>query len=132
MAPILTGCGNTTKTGTTEGQGAGPTLNAAIANAVNNAQAIASLSPPSFPRCPISCPVRRVGPVVPGLFTVATSGEFDVNSPTGKIRLFYVTGSLEWNVTRNCSKLKLSMVRGIGPTRRKAPGKRTRYRSPER
>jgi len=121
---IQWGCATIKKTGTTEGQGAGQTRNAAIRNGATDAYNKTAL--PGFPSCAIICPVRKISPLEAVAFTVTEEGEFDVSSPNGPVHLFYVRGTLEWSITRTCSKLKLLQLRIAAPKASKATGKRAK------
>jgi len=112
---IQSPCAPIRKTGTMEGQGAGSTRNAAIVHATMGAYNMTALSLPTFPRCPNICPIQKVGPLEVGAFNITEEGEFDLNSPTGKIHRFYVKGTLEWSITRTCSKITISPLFAAGP-----------------
>lgn len=111
---FLLPCSSVRKTGTIQAQGAGPTLQQAIANAITVGLARVSFFPPSFPRCDLRCPIGHVHPPVAEGFTSDDSGEFDTPLPGGgSLHHFYVIGVLNWSMTRTCSKLHLANIKGL-------------------
>ena len=115
MPPNILSCAPIRKTGTIEGQGVGSTRDVAIVHATTYAYNLIALSLPTFPRCPNICPIRKIGPLEVAAFTITEEGEFDLTPPTGKIHMFYVRGTLEWSITRTCSKITLSPLFAPGP-----------------